>query len=93
MTGTPAAKIGLIGSIYFAGWAIAAIIVPRLSDLFGRKYVYLAAMTGHFCFWVVIICSRNLNLTITIMFFFGFCSLGRSSVGYLYMMELIPLKQ
>ncbi len=55
--GTSKAKIGLLGSIYFAGWAIAAILLPRLSDMFGRKKVYLTAMSFHFIFWVIIICS------------------------------------
>ena len=86
------AKLGLIGSIYFAGMATAAFILPRLSDIYGRKIIYVVSMTGIFVTYFLILLSKNLNLTITIMFFFGFFSLGRSTVGYLYMQELTPIK-
>ncbi|CDW90392.1 UNKNOWN [Stylonychia lemnae] len=87
------AKLGLLGSIYFVGWAIAAIFLPRLSDIFGRKYVYFISMLLHAIMYLGMIISRNLNLTIVLMGFFGFFSLGRTSVGYLYMQELTPTKQ
>lgn len=87
---TSGAKIGLLGSIYFVGWAFAALILPRLSDIYGRKYLYLTAMTIQCTFWLVILFSRSLNLTIAMMFFFGMGSLGRSAIGFLYLMELLP---
>ncbi|CDW73598.1 solute carrier family member 5 [Stylonychia lemnae] len=93
LTCESSAKIGLIGSIYFVGWAVAAIFLPRLSDLFGRKWVYFYSMLFHGLVYLGLILSHNLNLTIVLMGFFGFCSLGRASVGYLYMQELTPIKQ
>ena len=30
--------IGMIGSAYFLGWVIALFFVPRLGDIYGRKY-------------------------------------------------------
>ena len=36
--------MGLLGSAYFAGWTCAAIIVPRLADLYGRKLIWAIAM-------------------------------------------------
>lgn len=89
---TPKEQIGLVGSMLFAGWGIAAIFLPRQADVFGRKKVYLIAMTGHFIFYAGIIASRNLILTTVLMFFLGMNSVGRAAVGYLYMMELTPLK-
>ncbi|CDW83769.1 solute carrier family member 5 [Stylonychia lemnae] len=93
LTCESSAKIGLIGSIYFAGWAVAAVFLPRLSDIFGRKWVYFYSMLFHGLMYLGVILSHNLNLTIVFMGFFGFCSLGRASVGYLYMQELTPIKQ
>ena len=90
--GVSSAKIGLLGSIYFIGWTCAAVILPRLSDMYGRKLIYLISMSGHCAIYLGLILSRNLNLTITLMYFFGFFSLGRASVGYLYMQELTPAK-
>ena len=38
------AQIGLIGSMQFVGWAIASCFLPRISDLYGRKNVFLFSM-------------------------------------------------
>ena len=32
-------KIGYIGSIYFVGIVISSLTLPRISDLYGRKWV------------------------------------------------------
>jgi hypothetical protein len=93
LTCTPKELIGLIGSMFFAGWAFGATFLPRLADVFGRKKVYIGAMTGHAIFFFAIVLSRNRILTTVLMFFLGVMSVGRASVGYLYMIELSPLKQ
>lgn len=82
---TPKAKIGLIGSMYFAGYTTSAILLPRFSDLFGRKLIYFISMVGHLLVYGVFLFSKSLTLTIVMMVFFGFFSLGRASVGYIYM--------
>ena len=60
---TPGAEVGLIGSMFFAGWAISATTLPRLGDIYGRKKVYLCAMTGHLFIYLGEILSRNIKLT------------------------------
>ena len=32
-------QFGLLGSAVFVGWAIGSLIIPRLADIYGRKYV------------------------------------------------------
>ena len=76
----------------FFGWAISAIFLPRLADVYGRKLVYLWSMAAHGLFYLLIILSKDLTLTTCLMFFFGMASVGRATVGYLYMAELVPLK-
>ena len=90
LTCTSKSKIGLIGSVYFFGWTAAAIFVPRLSDLYGRKIVYFISMTGHLTLYMAIIFSRDVNLTIVLMFICGSFSCGRAAVGFLYLIELTP---
>jgi len=34
-------KIGLIGSMYFIGVVVTLIFIPALSDMFGRKVIFL----------------------------------------------------
>ena len=91
--GVSGAKIGLIGSMYFAGYTTSAVILPRLSDLFGRKIIYFISMTGHLLVYLVFLISRSLTLNIAMMVLFGFFSLGRASVGYIYMQEMMPTAQ
>jgi MFS family permease len=88
---TPGAQIGLIGSMFFAGWAVSATILPRTADIYGRKRVYLFAMIGHLIFYLGEILSRNIKLTTGLQFFLGAMSVGRATVGYLYTLELVPL--
>ncbi len=76
----------------FVGWATAATFLPRLSDLFGRKKVYFGAMLGHFIFYSGVVASRSLLFTTIFMFFLGIFTCGRAAVGYLYLVELTPIK-
>jgi MFS family permease len=39
------ARIGLIGSTLFAGWALSAIFIPRMADIYGRKKIFIFSMT------------------------------------------------
>jgi MFS family permease len=76
--------------MFFAGWAFSAFFLPRTADIYGRRNVYLFSMIGHLVFYGGEILSRNLKLTTGLQFFLGTMSVGRASIGYLYMLELIP---
>jgi MFS family permease len=78
--------------MFFAGWAVSATILPRMSDIYGRRKLYLFAMTGHLIIYLGEILSRNIKLTTVLQFFLGAMSLGRAVLGYLYAIELVPLK-
>jgi MFS family permease len=36
--------VGLMGSMYFAGWAIACLLFSRLPDIYGRKRFFMISM-------------------------------------------------
>ena len=38
-------RIGLMGTMIFFGWMVAAIFMPRLSDLYGRKIIFLGLLS------------------------------------------------
>ena len=82
--------MGLLGSAYFAGWTSAAIMVPRLADLYGRKLVWAAAMLVQAPAILGLTSSDSVLLTQVLLFVMGLCAAGRVSVGFLYIMELIP---
>ena len=76
--------------MYFFGYTTSAVLLPRLSDLYGRKRIYFVSMLGHLLVYLAMLFSKSLTFTIVMMLFFGFFSLGRASVGYIYMQELMP---
>jgi MFS family permease len=79
-----------MGSMQFVGWAISAGITPRLSDIHGRKPIFLISMGLQLIALIGIYISRNVWLTIGLIFVFGTGGVGRSSISYLYMQELLP---
>lgn len=83
-------RIGLIGSSLFAGWALSAIFIPRMADLYGRKKIFMFSMILELATFIGLYLSKDVNLTTVLMFFFGIASVGRCSISFLYLMELLP---
>jgi MFS family permease len=84
------AQLGLIGSMQFIGWAISSFIIPRLSDIYGRKWPYIASMILQLLAMIATFFSTSIEVTTAIMFFLGFSGVGRCSISFLYLMELLP---
>jgi hypothetical protein len=42
--------------------------------------------------YILIVVSKNLNFTLAMISLFGMASVGRTNIGYIYLMELIPKK-
>ena len=74
----------------FIGWTIAAIFLARVSDVYGRKKVFIYSMIGNDLAYLGLIVSRNIDVNIVLIFLMGLFSVGRASVGYLYLQEMIP---
>ena len=83
-------EIGLIGSMQFVGWALASTFLPRLADMYGRKYVFLFSLLLQLLSMAATFFSENSKLTTGIMFFLGFSGVGRCSICFLWLMELLP---
>jgi MFS family permease len=80
----------MIGSAYFAGYSLSCLIVPRLADLYGRRLPYLVSSWFQFFVYIAIYFSKSSLMTTALILVFGFCGAGRSGVGYLYLLELVP---
>jgi MFS family permease len=81
--------IGMIGASYFIGWASTLLILPRLSDLYGRAYIY---RTGMVCYFTLICCyyfCSNVYLMIALNFCLGSTATCRMGVGFVYMQEFV----
>ena len=54
-------RIGLIGTVISAGYAVGSLIIPRLSDIYGRKPVVCVNMVVNLFIYAGLMASRNLN--------------------------------
>ena len=81
-----------MGSMYFFGWTISCVAVPRLSDVYGRRIPVIVSATVQCGCYLTIIFSRNLELTISFFFFLGLTCSGKIIVNYVYFMDFIPVK-
>ena len=90
LTCVPKSRVGLLGSSLFIGWTASAIVLPRLSDLYGRKIIFIVSMVIQAIAFAGFFVSRNIDLSTGCMFLMGVASVGRCSISYLYMMELLP---
>ena len=83
--------IGLLGSMNFVGWMFTGLFVPRLGDLYGRKWPVVCSLLVAVLAYISVILSNNLKLAIALMFLFGSCCAGRYSISYVYISELLPV--
>jgi MFS family permease len=87
------AKVGFIGSSLFIGWSISAFILPRIADIVGRRPVFMLSMFIQTIAFTGLFLSRSIYVNYAFMFLFGTASVGRCSISFLYLMELLPKAQ
>ena len=83
-------QFGMIGSAYFSGYTLSCLFVPRLADLYGRRLPFLVSSWFQLFIFIGIFFSNSYLFTVALILVFGFCGAGRSVVGYLYLLELVP---
>ena len=47
MVCSPKSDFGLFGGVFFAGFSIGSLVLPKLSDIYGRKPLVLLGMSLH----------------------------------------------
>jgi len=90
LTCVPKWKVGLLGSSLWMGWVLSLLFLPRIADIYGRRWIYLLGMWLLMPILFAMLFTRSLNAMIAIIFMQGFLSTVRVSIGYVYMLEFIP---
>ena len=85
-------KFGLFGSLYFVGLVIGSIVLPRLSDIYGRKKVMIFGNLLHIIPCVVFLLSKDVNISFLMMTITGAGMASRVFVGYVWMTENMRIK-
>ena len=93
MSCSPKKYFGLFGSMYFLGSMFGSLIVPRLSDVYGRKPFVISCSILHVIASVVILMNNDLNTCYFMIFIQGFCMPGRGIIGYVWLTESIRIDQ
>mmetsp|Transcript_36939 Transcript_36939/g.48580 ORF Transcript_36939/g.48580 Transcript_36939/m.48580 type:complete len:178 (+) Transcript_36939:256-789(+) len=86
----PKAQIGLISSMFFFGWCVTLLWMPRMGDIYGRKW--LIAYNNLLClgFYLGVMFAPNVYFLAAVIFLWGFFNSIRTNVNFLFMMELMP---
>jgi MFS family permease len=80
-------QIGMLGSVFFAGWTISAVIIPTQADKMGRKPVLLLTYIAVVVISIGIIFSSSITLTTIFLFFLGMTANGTCNVSFVLMIE------
>jgi len=82
--------ISFIGSSFYVGAFVGSFILPRASDVVGRKPMFLLGLVLYFIVIVGLVLSSNLYFTYFLLFLGGISETGRYYVAYVYCVEMMP---
>jgi MFS family permease len=77
----------MIAFVAIAGVAISCLFIPRMGDLYGRRYIYITAVCAQVPVYFVAGYFSGLYPVYVAAFFLGPCVIGRMSCGFLLIME------
>ena len=58
LTCRSSSQVGMLGSALFTGWCISLTFIPRLSDLYGRRKIFLISAVVQSTFYTVIMLTH-----------------------------------
>ena len=79
-----------IASAFFLGWSLTLLWVPRLADIYGRKYIFAIGQIFGAILYSILMVTDSLNVTIAVSFLCGMLNSVRVNIGYVYLIELMP---
>lgn len=86
--------IGMMGSLFFAGYVTGNLIFPSMIDKRGRRQVFLwglvANLVIYLLFWLVPHISGLIYVHIGLFFLFGIATTSRVTSGYCLITEFVP---
>ena len=85
-------RIGFLGACFFIGVLTASTIIPvgLLSDIYGRRYIFLATVTLLLGACIGFVLARSLDELYVYMFMMGLTFPGRIIVATNYAQEFLP---
>ena len=78
--------------MFFVGTFSGSFILPRASDIYGRKPLFLIGLSLYICVVIALFFVNSLPLLYVMMFLGGISETGRYYVAYVYAIEMMPEK-
>ena len=89
----PKHQIGLICSLFWLGWCVTLLWVPRLGDVYGRKWMIAYNNCVSFVLYIATMYAPNVYVLGAVLFTWGIFNSCRTNIAFMYMLELMPKKQ
>jgi MFS family permease len=82
--------IALFGFIGFFGFLLGSYLINPLGDLWGRAITFRISMVIQIAANIMLLLSNELIMLYLSLFFIGFASAGRVTVGHIWFLEHLP---
>jgi MFS family permease len=76
--------------MFFIAWATSSLVIPRISDLKGRKNIFIISVFAQIIVITALTFSRSIYVTMCLLPFIGAIAVGRWTIGYIYLLENLP---
>ena len=86
----PGWQTGSLGSVYFIGFVLTLLWLPRFGDIYGRIMPLKYEVIVQSILFTVLMFTKNFYVMLATIFFFGLFSSIRLIIGFVYYLELMP---
>ena len=91
LTCAPKWKLGFVSSAYFIGWCLTLLWFPVIADKYGRRTILIGGAILDLAMYTGIMITTEINAMITLCFLEGLFASAAQTVGFICMMELLPI--
>ena len=80
-------KAALLGTAFCLPWCFVLLVVPKLADKWGRKWIYIGSRITDCFLYAVVLFTKDYYVMICAIAGFGLCAGGLVNVGTVFLGE------
>lgn len=90
--GEPDYKTSMLSSMYYLGYSFGCLFIPRITDKYGRWFIFMLSMVIQFPLYLAVLFSKRVEVTTALSFFLGICCVARYNGCYINISEYVHAK-